>query len=174
MYKSRELFKNHKNTFDTMNLNLYENHLSYITRFHSYAKKVCCLMCGRLFPKLFLLNRHSKICDKSSSLKFPGGFYSSPKTIFEKLTELGIQVDQSLQNYPWVITYDMEALLHNSDFQNSMWKTEHQPISVCLTSNVPEFEDVHFILDLDEDKLVQQMINYTYLISDKAYELSKV
>ena len=174
VFKSRELYKTTKDKPDTMNLNLFEDHLSYITRFHSFAKKVACLMCDRLFSRLFHLNRHYKICDKTSKLKFPGGFYSSPKNIFEKLSEIGIKVDQSLQIYPWIIVYDMEALLLNNKSKNSMWKTEHRPISVCLASNVPGFEAIKFILEPNEEKLVEQMVDYMNLISDKAYELSQL
>ena len=105
---------------------------------------------------------------------FPGGFYSSPKTIFGKLCEIGIQVDKQLQPYLRLIVYDMEALLlecKNAD--QSIWKTEHHPVSVCINSNVPGFNDVHFIFEPNEDELVKQMIHYMYHISDKAYELCK-
>ena len=74
-----------------------------------------------------------------TKLKFPGGFHSSPKTIFEKLGEIGIRVEKSLQHYPWLIVYDMEALLLRSDTEDqSIWKTEHRPVSVCINSVVSE------------------------------------
>ena len=102
---------------------------------------------------------------------FPRGFYSSPQTIFEKLREIGIQVDKQLQHYLWLIVYDMEVLLLEcKKADQSIWKTEHTPVSVCINSNVPGFNDVHFIF---EPKLVEQMIHYMYLISDQAYELCK-
>ena len=109
VYKSRELYKTN-NKPDTMILNLYYNHLSYVTRFHTYAKKIECLMCGRLFSRLSDLKAHDRICNKMTTLKFPGGFYSPPKTIFEKLSEIGITVDKALQHYPWMVVYDMEAI----------------------------------------------------------------
>ncbi|MEW8545912.1 MAG: hypothetical protein AB2693_20510 [Candidatus Thiodiazotropha sp.] len=172
VFKSREQYvKNSKP--DTMNLNLFENHLSYIMRFHSYASKYQCNLCDRLFSRASKLHRHDKICDKVTSLKFSGGFYSAPKTIFEKLSEIGIEVEKPLQHYPWMIVYDMESLLLDKSNEGTMWKTEHRPVSVCINSNVSEFENVKFILDSDDDKLLQQMIEYMNTISDKAYELSK-
>ena len=120
------------------------------------------------------VKKHSKICYKLTKLNFPGGFHSSPKTIFEKLAEIGIPVEKSLQHYPWLIVYDMEALLLTSETkEQSIWKTEHRPVSVCINSNVPEFEDVKFIFEPKEEKLVQRMIEYMYQISDKAYELAQ-
>ena len=81
-----------------------------------------------------------------SKLKFPGGFHQSPKTIFGKLEEIGIPVAKSLQHYPWFIVYDMEALLLKSDTaEQSIWKTEHRPVSVCINSNVPEFEGIKLV-----------------------------
>ena len=173
VYKSREQFMR-QNKPDTMNLNVFENHLSYITRFRCFAKKVECLLCGRLFPNLYLLKRHDRICDKMTKFNFPGGFHSSPKTIFEKLGEIGIQVEKQLQHYPWLIVYDMEALLLQcQSAHQSIYKNEHRPVSVCIDSNVPGYDDARFIFEPNEDELVKQMIQYMYLISDKAYELSK-
>ena len=138
VFKSREQYKK-SNKPDTMILNLYDNHLSYVTKFHSYAKKIECLLCGLLFSRRSKANELSIICDKLSALKFPGGYCSPPKTIFEKLSEIGITVDKSLQHYPWTIVYDMEAiLLDQNDESHSIWTNEHQPISVALASNVPE------------------------------------
>ena len=134
---SRAIQEKHKP--DTMILNLYDNHLSYVTKFHSYAKKIECLLCGRLFSRRSKAYELSIICDKLFALKLPGGYYSPPKTIFEKISEIGITVDKSLQHYPWTIVYDMEAiLLDQNDESHSIWTNEHQPISVALASNVPE------------------------------------
>ena len=172
VFKSRELQKK-DNKPDTMILNLYDNHLSYVTKFLSYASKIECLMCGRLFSRKSKFNAHSKSCDKLSTLKFPGGYYAPPKTIFEKLSEIGITVEKSLQHYPWMIVYDMEAMLLKQNEDQSIWSHEHRPISVCLTSNVSGFEDIKFIFDPEEDNLVEEMIDHMNLISSKAYDLAK-
>ena len=45
-----EMVYNSLSTFtDKMYLNLYENHLSYITNFKSFAKKFQCEKCKKLF-----------------------------------------------------------------------------------------------------------------------------
>lgn len=138
-----------------------------LKRFNVFFADVC-------FQNSYFLNRHKRVCEKMTKYNFPGGFYSSPKTIFENLGKIGIQVDKQLQHYLWLIVNDMEALLSEcKNADQSIWKTEHRPISVCSNSNVPGFNDVHFIFEPNEDELVKQIIHYMYLISDKAYELCK-
>ena len=65
-----------------------------------------------------------------------------------------------------MIVYDMEAIFYKNG-------SEHRPISVCINSDVLEFEDVKFILDRDEDKSIEQIVEYMYHIFDKAYKLAK-
>ena len=97
------------------------------------------------------------------------------KPYLKKISEIGITVDKSLQHYPWTIVYDMEAiLLDQNDESHSIWTNEHQPISVALASNVPEYEDIKFIYDPEEESLVKQRIDHMNLISSKAYDLAKL
>ena len=70
---------------DTMNLNLYEHHLSYISNLSAYAQKFQCSTCQKHFPRLDNMRRHQKICKRQTKYTFPRGFYSSPKNIFDKL-----------------------------------------------------------------------------------------
>ena len=63
-----------------------------------------------------------KRCEKSKHLKFPGGYFTPSKTIFEKLNEIGISVETQLQNYPWMLTWDMEAMLTEIGDEESRWK----------------------------------------------------
>ena len=84
--KSAERFQN------TMYLNHFENHLSYIQNFQTYARKFQCQLCSRLFDTHFQLKRHENRCEEKTKFVFPGGFYEQPKTIFEKLDNIGIKV----------------------------------------------------------------------------------
>ena len=172
-FKSRQQFPRKDGTPLVMNLNLYENHLSYIKKLNSYCKKFECILCGRLFGSSNDLNKHIQRCDKAKHLKFPGGYFSPTKTIFEKLNEIGISVDPSLQYYPWLLTWDMEAILVKPQGEGEMWKAKHRPICVCMTSNVVNFEEMNFILDPNEDILVKKMVKYMTAVSNRAYELAK-
>ena len=174
LYKSRETFLKENGKPDVMNLNIFENHLSYIKNLNSYCKKFECSLCNRLFNRKNKMFVHMKACEKAKHLKFPGGYFTPAKTIFESLKEVGICVESEHQNYPWILTWDMEAMLIDLGDEKSMWKAKHRPISVCMASNVPGFERTKFILESEEDNLLRQMINHMNMVSDKAYELSKM
>ena len=94
-------------------------------------------------------------------MRFPGGYYKLPRTIFEKLEEFNIVVDEKYRHYPWFFVFDMEAMLTEpkdeclSTSRRSLTH-EHKPISVC--SNVEDFTNTIFILEEDLDILVTQMM----------------
>ena len=69
---------------DTMNLNIYEQHLSYIKNLKLYSSKYECVKCGKLFKTNCSLTRHKSSCDKKNTLVFPGGYFQTRKTIFEE------------------------------------------------------------------------------------------
>ena len=86
VYKSAGLYE------DTLYLDKYLNHVSYINNFKFYANKFSCRKCKRFFDRADNCNRHEPICDDSARLKYPGGFYSSKKNVFEQLIDLDINV----------------------------------------------------------------------------------
>jgi len=99
---------------DILHLNLFENHLSYIYNLPEYTKKYQCATCDRHFPRLDNMKRHQKICKGQTKYRFPGGFYSTPKTIFDKLEQHGIVVPEEDRLFEWFLVYDFEAILQKS------------------------------------------------------------
>lgn len=69
IYKSPALFNNH------IYLNVFENHLSYITNLNRYAKKYMYSLCKKHFKTCKKLNRHEKNCSIKTIHVFPGRFY---------------------------------------------------------------------------------------------------
>lgn len=143
IYISRKKYKN-----NTLNLNLYENHLSYIIKFNSYSSKFTCKLCHIMFPTSFRLDRHTKSCQKATRLKFPGGYYKQKKTIFDKLEKFNIFVEHELRHYPWVSVFDLESVLipetSNSTSKRNLLNS-HKPICVCIASNVSGFEKEKYV-----------------------------
>ena len=73
LYKSSGLYD------DTLFLDKYLNHVSYINNFKAYASKFSCRKCNRYFNRVDNCVRHELVCDDSARLKYPGGFYSAKK-----------------------------------------------------------------------------------------------
>ena len=103
------LRRSHPHFSSTMYLNLYENHFSYIKDLARYSKSFCCSRCGKYWQKGFRLNRHEKTCDGKVQLKYPGGAYHVPKTVFEELEEEGLIVPKEARYFPYRATFDFEC-----------------------------------------------------------------
>lgn len=175
VYKSRQIQKNGKNI---MHLNLFEDHLSYITKFNSFAHKFKCDSFEKLFTNSYRLNRHQKSCKNSTKLRFSGGYLKQKRTVFEKLEELCICVDKEIRVYPWFSVFDMEAALVPSppsvseNNRKRTYTSTHVPICVCLCSNVPGFEQEKFILNPNLEELISDLIQYLLNINVKCKELA--
>ena len=104
---------------------MYNDHLSYITNFSSYATKSQCPLCEILFRKKCNYNRHTAACNKKSKTSFPGGYYKLPRTVFDLLEEFNIHIADDLKHYPWYSVFDMEAILALL-IKNSKWHRDNK------------------------------------------------
>lgn len=84
IYKSKCKFS------DTIYLNLFDHHLSYITKFDTFNAELFIVILGFLNN---LKNKHQRVCTKRTKKQFQGGFYSTPDTVFDKLEQHGISVN---------------------------------------------------------------------------------
>ena len=161
---------------DTMTLNLYETHFSYIRDINMYCHSYRCSRCGEsLWKYPSLLKRHELTCEGGIRRVYKGGVYHPPPSVFERLDDEGIVVEKMLRYYPYRATFDFESyfsderLPANSD--KLQWSARHIPLSVSVASNVPGHEaPCCFITDGDSDKLVADMMRHLHTISDAAYE----
>ena len=160
----------------TMYLNLYENHFSYITDIERYAKSYMCQKCQKLWKTSKQLNRHVGSCQgKGTCYRYPGGFYVTPKTIFEKLEEEGILIPEKERYYPYRAVFDFESYFDKS-VQSSptdmlTWDMKHVPVSVSICSNVSGYEGaVCFISDGSTQQLISDMMHYLLEISQTSYK----
>ena len=135
IYKSAGLYE------DTLYLDKYLNHVSYINNFKFYANKFSCRKCKRFFKRSDLCNKHEPICDDSARLKYPGGFYSSKKNVFEQLADLGIDVAESDRYHKDFCVYDFESMLVPQNQPAGPLTTilsKHVPISVSVCSTISQ------------------------------------
>lgn len=171
IYRSRGTFQ------ETMNLNLYEDHLSYIKNLSVYCKKYECRNCKTLFPTHDRVARHEKRCKEATKSIFPGGYYARPRHIFQEFEYLDIRVDDDLRLYPFFITYDFEAMLQTDNVppatEKSIWSHEHRPVSFSMCSNVPGHVDPVCEIESDVSSLIKKFVERASEIQTTAQKYMK-
>ena len=161
---------------ETMYLNLYEAHFSYIKDIRMYSHSYKCSKCEQALWKCpYDLHRHELTCEAGVNQIYKGGVYRPPSSIFERLDDEGIIASPVLRYFPYRATFDFECYFSddrlpvNSD--KLQWSARHVPLSVSVASNVPGYEPAQcYVTDGDSDKLVADMMDHLTAISDAAYE----
>ena len=160
---------------NTMYVNLYELHFSYIQNMKSYSHSYMCSKCeNSLWKYPSLLKRHELTCEAGVRHVYNGGVYHPPPSVFERLDDEGIVVDEGLRYYPYRATFDFECFFTGdnlpADTDHVQWVARHVPLSVSVASNVPGYEPaLCFVTDGDADKLVGCMMTRLNTISDAAF-----
>ena len=161
---------------ETMYLNLYEAHFSYIKDIRMYSHSYKCSKCEQaLWKSPYHLHRHESTCEAGVNRIYKGGVYRPPASIFERLDDEGIIVEDVLRYYPYRATFDFECYFDRdnvpADTNTLQWSARHVPLSVSVASNVPGYEPAQcYVTDGDSDKLVADMMDHLTAISDAAYE----
>ena len=164
---------------ETMYLNLYEAHFSYIKDIRMYGHSYKCSKCEQALWKTPQdLLRHERTCEGGIRRVYKCGVYRPPSSIFERLDDEGIIVEDVLRYYPYRATFDFECYFDRdnvpADSDRVQWIARHVPLSVSLASNVPGYEPAQcYITDGDSDKLVADMMAGLVATSDAAYDLLK-
>ena len=161
---------------DTLNLNVYKQHFSYIKCFKTYAKVFRCSHCSRQFPKLFNWSRHIRVCSNGTKLYYPGGFMKTKQTIFDELQDrCGINVNKADRSFNHFIVFDFESMLEKTQVRTSdklVWVQKHVPISVSICSNVEGFKKPICFVNTKLDELLDTMIAYMNGIVNRSHELA--
>ena len=160
----------------TIYLNLYETHFSYIKDINTYCHSWRCRNCETsLWKSPYHLHRHESTCEAGVNRIYKGGVYQPPSSIFQRLDDEGITVPEALRFYPFRATFDFECFFDRdnvpADSDKVHWIARHVPLSVSLASNVPGLEPAQcYVTDGDSDKLVADMMSHLHAVSDAAYE----
>ena len=164
---------------ETMYLNLYEAHFSYIKDIRMYSHSYKCSKCEQaLWKTPQALHHHERTCTEGIKRVYKGGVYHPPPSVFERLDDEGIVVEKTLRYYPYRATFDFECFFdrHNlpANTNTLQWSARHVPLSVSVASNVPGHEDAQcYITNGDSDKLVADMMSHLHAVSDAAFESLK-
>ena len=156
---------------------LYLN-FSYIKDLACYSKLFQCSRCGKYWKGANKLRRHEKTCDGKVQLKYPGGAYHVPKTVFEELEEESIIVPDEARYLPYRATYDFECYFDQEKAQELKntekltWQTLHVPLSVSVCSNVPGYQAPNcFVSNGDPKQMLEDFVQYLTEISTKSSSL---
>ena len=128
----------HRQYESTLYLNLYENHFSYIKNLARHSKSFQCSRCGKYWKGTNKFRRHEATCDGKVQLKYPGGAYYVPKTIFEELEDEGIIVPEEWRYFPYRATFDFECYFDKEKAEELKsteklnWQSAHVPLSVSV------------------------------------------
>ena len=158
----------------TCNVNLFEEHFSYIIDLELYSKSYRCGTCDKLWKSGWSYERHQATCTLGIKHHYSGGTYQTPPTVWEELEELGIVVEDRL--FPHRATYDIEvyftkeALPKNTE--KVTWVAKHHLLSVSVASNVPGYEEpVCFVTEGDPSVVVTDFVTHLEAISEESYTL---
>ena len=131
----------------------------------------------------FDLQRHEVTCDARVKFVYPGGVYTPPKSIYDKLEEEGIQVSEDLKYSKYFGTFDIEVYYPKSSElppkrPKLQYTAEHALLSVSVASNVPTLQEPKCLIvggpsEEDARETVNQLISYLNEISDTAYQLEQ-
>ena len=167
--------RSHRAYANSMYLNLYGTHFSYIKQFAMYSKSYCCSKCDKLWNSAKALNQHERNCEASVRHTFPGGAYKIPQTIFQLLMDEGIDVPEDLRYFPYRATFDFESYFkhcteHPMNSEKLTWEAEHIPLSVSVCSNVPRYDEPRcFVSSGDPSDLIKRFVEYLVEISEASY-----
>ena len=137
-----------------------------------------CPDCSGIFTSLRHLQQHRKTINCSGGVKYiyKGGFYSSPKTVFEDLEQCQVFVLQEDQFNPHIATFDIESYAMELETEMKTTKTEilseQKMVSFSVCSNVPGFDEPYHEVNIeDPEKLVDLMHTHLQQIRKKAAEI---
>uniref|UniRef100_A0A1I7WVN5 DNA-directed DNA polymerase n=1 Tax=Heterorhabditis bacteriophora TaxID=37862 RepID=A0A1I7WVN5_HETBA len=98
------------------------------------------------------------------------------KTIILGVYGMGVKITR----YDYLVVFDFEAIQSKieeeineevKDDKKLNYISKHTPVSVSITSNVPEFENEKFILSENPRELIKQMFEYFDKVSEEAGDL---
>ena len=160
-------------------MNVYHNHLSYITDIKMYSKQFICNRCGKLSTRMLDSQRHETKCDGTVDYAYPGGVYKNKLSVFEELEEMGVRVQEEDKYEKWFACYDFEA--YQRDFregfdqveeldseEGTSWNKMHVPVSFSVGCNLEGVKTVH-VSSKDPEELTAKLVDTLLEMADKKY-----
>ena len=160
-----------------LNLNVYEEHFSYIRDVEALCRSFRCMVCGAHFTRATSARRHCCSVENVTEMKYSTGVLKPPVGVWDRVElETGLRVPQSLKFYPYWMTYDIESLLLKSNLpeltRTTTYHSRHELVSVSVCTNVPGYEQPKcFVRQTTVDECVDRFVSYLAEVAYKAEEL---
>ena len=133
-------------------------HVDVIKTKSVFLSRFICSDCQYIFKHHHSYKLHLKSKCGYEHLNFPGGFQPKPLLMSEKLHNIGISVDPSINtDNPYFITYDIETLQELPDVtdqKNTMYLTKNKPFSYSIYSSFETDKDPIHYTNFDSNLLV--------------------
>ena len=119
---------------DTVFVNLYKAHFSYIRDMKKFSHSYMCRKCGEtLWRYPSKLKIHESACEGGIRRVYKGGVYHPTPSVFQRLEDEGIHVVDDLRYYPYRATFDFECFFDGKNLPNATdhveWVARHVPLS---------------------------------------------
>ena len=157
-------------------LHLQQNHFSWIKNLKLYTKSYKCEYCHKLLTTYNSLKNHTLSCSSLTKKVYPSGAYEPPKTLFDKLDQIGIHVDASRRHYPYFAVFDCETYMDKTAVPKNTptieWNCQHKLASVSVCTNVAGYrKPVTFINDHENEyEVVEHMMSFLDKVSSICYD----
>jgi len=177
---ARLLYRSTTNYKHKLNLHLEQLHFSWIKNIRMYTKSYSCSYCTKLVKSAAALRNHTLSCNTGdATVTYPYGIYEPTKSVFDKLQDVGIVVDDSRKHYPYFAVFDCEAYLSPDDLpkrtKTMSYENIHKLACISICTNIAGYtHPVNFMNTSGEAELVSSMLEYLHLLSDLCYERLKI
>ncbi|KAK3737992.1 hypothetical protein QZH41_001005 [Actinostola sp. cb2023] len=98
------------------------------------------------------LHRHELKCEPKTRLRFPGGAYVVPPTIFEQLADEGIEVPAELRYFKYFATFDFEKfvdyLVQVSRESYRLLLNDFEGVFACIEDQIGEHDNMQEMVEL--------------------------
>ena len=162
-----------------INMNVYHNHLSFITDIKMYSKQYICARCDKLFSQMQSLNKHQTKCDGTVEYSYPGGIYKNKLSVFKELEKMGLSYMRRTNmksGLRAMILRRISAIFVKALTRLRNWIRRKVclgircmfPVSFSVGCNLEGVETVH-VSSKDPEELMAKLVNTLFEMADKKY-----
>ena len=144
-------------------------HFSLITDLKSYARYHRCNICQLKWGSSWQCERHRASCGRMTKDVFPSGYFQPNPTLFTKLADVGIELDEDLQYFPYVAVFDFECFFTKD--LTERYDSIHVPMSFAMATNIPGVTKPVFFTHKDPKEITKSFLHILNESSDESYRV---